>query len=118
MSGTPKTGYYAFADIDDDFLIAVHHWLKWHKFGFTRLWDNLSIEIRNGRLSRDAAIRIIAESGDETPQAEIGKFCGYLGITEERFFEIIETFRNREVWRFEDSVWKIEDFLIPDWEWA
>ena len=37
-----KTGYYNYADIDDNF-ISIHHWLKWYKFGFTRIFDNLSI---------------------------------------------------------------------------
>ena len=39
-----KTGLYDFADIDDNF-ISIHHYLKWYKFGFSRLFDNLSIEI-------------------------------------------------------------------------
>ena len=30
-----RTGYYDYADIDDDF-ISLHHWIKWYKFGFTR----------------------------------------------------------------------------------
>src|SRR5690606_31889586 len=30
----PRTGYYAFADVDDEFLITIHHWMKWLKFGF------------------------------------------------------------------------------------
>ena len=29
----PKTGLYAFADIDDEFLITIHHWMKWYKSG-------------------------------------------------------------------------------------
>ena len=45
----------ATADIDDEFLITIHHWMKWYKFGFTRLWDNLSLEIRNGKLTRKKA---------------------------------------------------------------
>ena len=36
----PKTGYYNYADIDCDF-ISIHHYIKWYKFGFTRLFDNL-----------------------------------------------------------------------------
>ncbi len=35
-SNGPRTGLYDYADIDDDF-ISIHHWLKWYKFGFTRL---------------------------------------------------------------------------------
>ena len=50
IAQTARTGYYNFADIDDDF-ISIHHWLKWYKFGFTRLHDNLSLEIRNKRIT-------------------------------------------------------------------
>ena len=57
-SNSAKTGYYNFADLDDDF-ISIHHYLKWYKFGFTRLFDNLSIEIRNKRISREKALKII-----------------------------------------------------------
>jgi len=112
-----KTGYYAFADIDDDF-ISIHHHMKWYKFGFTRLFDNLSLEIRNGRMTRDQAIRIVRYTGDQTPRADIGKFCAFAGITETCFFEIAEQFRNRDVWKRQGETWVIPDFLIPDWSWT
>lgn len=113
----PKTGYYNYADIDDDF-ISIHHYLKWYKFGFTRLFDNLSIEIRNGRLTRDEAIQIVRERGDQTPYEDIAKFCDFVGISQSHFLEIIEKFRNPEIWVMEDGKWKIKDFLIPDWNWT
>lgn len=113
----PKTGYYDYADIDDDF-ISIHHWLKWPKFGFTRTFDNLSLEIRNGRMTRDEAIEILRRRGDETPLEDIDRFCGFLGITREHFFEVVERFRNPEVWTRRDGLWVIEGFLVPGWEWA
>ena len=113
-----RTGLYDFADIDDDF-ISIHHWLKWYKFGFTRLFDNLSLEIRNGRLSRDEAVAVIARNGDQTPHADIAKFCDFAGITRERFFAIAETFRDSRVWRrAADGRWTIPGFIVPDWTWA
>jgi len=112
----PKTGYYNYADIDDDF-ISIHHYLKWYKFGFTRLFDNLSLEIRNGRLSRDEAIGIIRKTGDQTPYEDIGKFCNFVGITTERFFEIIERFRNNQIWERTGDTWRIPGFLVSDWRW-
>ena len=57
-----RTGYYKFADIDDYF-ISIHHWLKWYKFGFTRIFDNLSLEIRNNRISKQQALKIIKSDG-------------------------------------------------------
>ena len=116
--GGARTGLYDFADIDDDF-ISIHHWLKWYKFGFTRLFDNLSLEIRNGRMSRADALDIIRARGDETPYADIEKFCVFAGITREQFFDIAERFRNHDVWkRRADGVWHIPGFLIAGWNWT
>jgi N-acetyl sugar amidotransferase len=112
-----RTGVWEYADIDDDF-ISIHHWLKWYKFGFTRTFDNLSVDVRNGRLTRDEAVAIVRRRGDETPHEDIAKFCAWLGITKERFFEIVEKFRNRDVWVRRDGKWMIDDFLIPDWSWG
>lgn len=116
--GGPRTGYYDYADIDDDF-ISIHHWLKWYKFGFTRVFDNLSLEIRNGRVTREQAIQLIRKSGNQIPLKDIEKFCVFSGMTRARFDEICERFRNQKVWkRRQDGTWHIPDFLIPDWRWT
>lgn len=113
----PRTGLYAYADIDDAF-IAVHHHLKWHKFGFTRLFDNLCLEIRHGRITREQAVAAIRASGDQTPHEDIERWCAFVGITRDRFEEIAERFRNREIWRRSGGLWRMDDFLIPDWTWT
>jgi N-acetyl sugar amidotransferase len=112
----PRTGLYDHTDIDDEF-ISLHHWMKWFKFGFTRTWDNLSLEIRNGRMTRDEAIEVLRERQDETPHSDIDAFCEWAEISRERFFEIAEGFRNRELWTKRDGTWMIDEFLIPDWNW-
>ncbi len=113
----PRTGYYAHADIDDDY-ISIHHWLKWYKFGFTRTFDNLSIEIRNKRIERQEAIKIILNNGDETPHQDIEKFCKFVDITKKEFFQISEKFRNKNIWKKKsDGVWYLPNFLIDNWVW-
>lgn len=113
----PRVGFYDYADIDCHF-ISVHHHFKWFKFGFTRLWDNLAIEIRNGRLTRDEAIRIIAQRGDQTPHDDIRRFCQYLRITVDEFRQIEDRFRNPAVWTKDNGCWVIKDFLVKEWQWA
>ena len=113
----PKTGHYNFADIDDEFLITIHHWMKWYKFGFTRLWDNLSLEIRNERMSREEAIKIIMKTGNENPKKEISLFCDYVGITTDNFYKIAEKFRNNKIWSENNGIWEINNFLIEEWNW-
>tara|TARA_B110000003_G_scaffold276499_1_gene323332 strand:- start:3297 stop:4415 length:1119 start_codon:yes stop_codon:yes gene_type:complete len=115
-SGEARTGIYDFADIDDDF-ISIHHYLKWYKFGFPRTFDNLSIEIRQGRLTRSEAIEIASRFGEDMPQKDIECFCEFVGIATSEFFKIIEPFRNLDIWKFKSNRWEISDFLIEDWKW-
>jgi N-acetyl sugar amidotransferase len=112
----PRIGYYNYADIDCDF-ISVHHYFKWLKFGFTRLFDNLSLEIRNGRMSREDAVDIIAARGDETPHSDIDGLCRFLNISTEHFWELAEQFRNRAIWVRSESRWVIPGFIVPNWRW-
>ena len=111
-----RVGLYNFADIDDYF-ISVHHFPKWHKFGFSRIFDNLSLEIRNGRISREEAIEILKSNGPEIPKDDINKYCSFVGITVKEFFEILEKFRNNSIWSKESDEWKIDNFLIKNWDW-
>lgn len=112
----PKTGYYDYADIDDDF-ISIHHYLKWVKFGFTRDFDNLSLEIRYGRLGREEAVNILRERGVPAPEDDISRFCEFSGLSRTEFDEVCESFRNRKIWMKENGVWKIPGFLIPEFDW-
>jgi len=108
-------GYHVFDDVDSGF-ISIHHYLKWYKFGVTRLFDNLSIDIRAGRISREDAVDVIRERGCETPHEDIRSFCEYIGITPQRFFEVAERFRDPDVWSRRDGYWVIEHFIVPDWD--
>jgi N-acetyl sugar amidotransferase len=111
-----RTGIYNYADIDDDF-ISIHHYLKWYKFGCTRSFDNLSLEIRNRRCTRLEAIEIVRQQGDFLPKDDIQQFCKFVGIEQDEFYVIIESFRNRDIWYRDGNKLKIRDFLIKDWDW-
>jgi N-acetyl sugar amidotransferase len=107
----PKTGYYDFADIDDE-MISIHHYLKLYKFGFTRLHDNLSQEIRNKRISRNKAISIIKKIKNKKPIEDIKKFCKFTKITQKEFFNICEKFRNKSIWKKNKGSWRLIKELI------
>jgi len=115
MNGA-KTGLYDYTDIDCDF-ISIHHYLKWYKFGFTRLFDNLSLEIRNGRISRDDALQILRNKGNQQPLNDIKALCKFLNMSLDEFFNIAETFRNHDIWYKDGNTWKIKNFILPDWNW-
>lgn len=111
-----RVGHLNYVNIDDE-LIAIHHHPKWHKYGITRTWDTLSVEIRMGRMTRAEAIERLRAAGDETPWDDIGRFCDYIGIGAAEYFRILEQFRNPEIWTREGDRWVIEDFLIENFDW-
>lgn len=113
----PRLGIWNYADIDDHFM-SLHHFMKWHKFGFTRAFDNLAFEIRSGRITRDEAIKKLYELGDQTPHEDIELFCDFVGMSRSEFDGIVDGFRNPDIWyQDQDGTWKIKDFLLNDWAW-
>jgi N-acetyl sugar amidotransferase len=116
-SAGPITGVYDFADIDDYF-ISIHHWMKWYKFGFTRVFDNLSLDIRKGLISREEALNTASRLGDQTPHENIEQFCKYVEITKDEFFEFAEKFRNHDIWeKSQKGSWRIKNFILNEWKW-
>ena len=115
--GHLKTGTWHFADIDCGF-VSVHHALKWLKFGITRAFDNLSVQIRYGRTTRAQAIETLRALGPDPPTADIEAFCAFVGETPSWFWQVAERFRNRDLWSQRRGTWIIEDFLIEDWPWS
>lgn len=112
----PKVGLYDYADIDCDF-ISIHHWFKYPKFGFTRLFDNLSLEVRNGRMSRDEALVIAARLGDQRPHEDIARALAFMDLSSAEFAELEEKFRDRNIWQQRDGLWVVPDFPVADWHW-
>ncbi len=107
----PVLGLHPFVGVDCDFRV-VHHFMKWYKFGVTKLWDNLAIEIRTGRMTRGEAVEYLKNNAEPIPKKEIKSFCEYLGISEERFFEIAETHRNTAIWKKnENDKWYLPAFV-------
>ena len=111
-----KVGSWDFADIDCDF-ISLHHFLKWHKFGISRTFDNLSIQIRYGMLSRNEAIKKIEKIGHVIPKDDIKKFCKFVNKSPKWFMKTCEKFRNKKIWYKDNNTWKIKNFITKNWNW-
>ncbi|MDC0399995.1 N-acetyl sugar amidotransferase [Alphaproteobacteria bacterium] len=115
-SSNKKTGSWEFADIDCHF-ISLHHFLKWHKFGFLRIFDNLSVEIRYGRISRKEAIQNLEKTGLQQPCDDIERFCDFMEKPVDWFWNTTERFRNKDIWIKEKNIWKIPGFITQEWDW-
>lgn len=69
------------------FLQGVRDYIKFVKRGYSRPTHLASIDVRNGRLSRDQAERIVDEYEGRRP-ASLDVFLEYVGLTEVEFVQV------------------------------
>lgn len=76
----------------------LHDYIKYLKFGYSKVYDHASREIRLKRFSRDYAIKMIKKYSNKVPK-RVKLFCSWLGISEFQFKKSIEKFRNKSIWK-------------------
>ncbi len=113
----PRTGEDAILDdigqvttydaLDDDFVI-VNQMVKRFKFGFGKASEQLSGMIRAGEITREEALDVARRLDGKCAPRYIKRFCSYIGVSEEEFWEIAESFRNLDVWEKQGNEWQLK----------
>lgn len=98
--------YTKYASLDDK-MDGMHYFMKYIKFGFGRTTDDTSHEIRDGHISREEAVALVNRYDGEFPAKYFPEFLEYLGITEEHFWNIVDSYRLDHIWRKTDSGWEL-----------
>jgi hypothetical protein len=92
--------------VDEDF-ININMMLRYLKFGFGRTSDLMNEEIRYGRISREEAIEIVSKYDGNFDIEILKRFCNYIEIRISEFWEIADTYVNKELFeRIAEGVYK------------
>lgn len=103
IDGVEKTGdLYGVTALDEDFT-PVNQLIKYYKFGFGRVTDYVNEEIRLGRISRDAAIKLVEKFDDAQDPKYIKEYCDYLGISVADFWEKVKASVNKTLFTLESD---------------
>ncbi|WP_243544270.1 N-acetyl sugar amidotransferase [Pseudodesulfovibrio tunisiensis] len=97
------TGHEA---LDEDFVI-VNQMLKYIKLGFGKVVDQVSEEIRLGNMTREEGVRLARLYDGRCAPRFVERLCRYFGISRAEFDELVERFRNRDIWRRTDGRWHL-----------
>lgn len=97
--------YRRASNLDDMHENGAHDYLKYVKFGYGRCTDHASKDIRAGVLSRQQAIELVNKH-DPVKPVDIKRWCRYVGMSEEDFDVIADTFRDPRVWWMTESGWE------------
>jgi len=101
--GPCEGSYYNFENLDCKWIGGLHDYMKFLKYGYGRATDQLCIEIRNGRMDRDKALRLARELEGKLPKKYIPDFIKYIGCSENRFMETLEKFTNKKLFETDGS---------------
>lgn len=114
----------AFNDIENldcKWVGGLHDYMKYIKYGYGRATDQLCIEIRAGRMSRNEAVEALQNTDEgKIPWKYVPDFLEYLDISQEQFLLNLDSFTNKMIFErdLESGKLKKDSFgnLIPKYK--
>ncbi|MHB8669429.1 MAG: N-acetyl sugar amidotransferase [Acidimicrobiales bacterium] len=96
--------YRRISNLDDMHENGIHDYLKYLKFGYGRATDHVCKDIRAGRMTRDEGVEMVRRYDHVRPR-DLQRWLQYVGMSEEEFDRVGDTFRDPRVWRREGEEW-------------
>ncbi len=96
--------YSKYAGIDDK-IDWLHYYMTVIKFGIGRATYDASQEIRNEKITREEGVALVNKYDNEFPEIYFDEILDYLNITEEKFWKIVDSFRNPLFWEKQGNSW-------------
>ena len=93
--------------------IDIRERIKFLKFGYGRATDQINIEIRNGRISREEGLIIVKELDGAVSKENENDFCNFIGISRKEYRAVIDSFVNKNI--FSELHSKCLKKLAPSW---
>ena len=81
----------------------IHDYLKFIKFGYGRGTDHSCKDIRAGLMTREEGIEMVRHYDHVKPRRDLERWLDYVGMNEEEFDAIADTFRDPRVWGSDDG---------------
>jgi len=101
-------------DVDCFHYSSIHDYIKYIKFGYGKVMDHASREIRLKRLTREQGIELVKQNVQkELNDENLKLFLDWLGMTKHEFIESIYAFRDIKIWEKDNhGMWFLKDSVI------
>lgn len=96
--------YSKYASLDDR-LDGFHFYMAFVKFGIGRATSDSAHEIRDGHITREEGVALVRRYDGEFPSRYFQEFLGYLGIDEEHFSRVVDSYRQPHIWDNVNGRW-------------
>lgn len=88
----------------------LHDYIKFLKYGFSKVTDHASREIRLQRMSRNKGIELVSKYSPIIPD-DTNLFLDWIEIKKKNFFNIFDKFRDLNIWKKTKGGWKLKDHI-------
>ena len=107
-ANTERTeGTYSKYNSIDDRMDGLHYFTTYIKFGIGRASYDAAQEIRNSHLTREEGVALVRRFDGEFPRKWFQENLDYMGISEARFWEVVDQFRSPHLWKREGAAWAL-----------
>lgn len=103
--GRIEVSYTDYEKLDCESML-LHDYLKYLKFGYGRATDSASIDIRNGLITREEAVRLVEKYDTRYPKHAVERFSKHFGLTISEFDRLSESFANKYIFEYSGSKFK------------
>lgn len=106
-----ESTYSKYASLDDK-LDGFHYYLGYIKFGIGRTTSDTAHEIRDKKITKDEGIALVKRYDGEFPKKHYRSFLSYCDVSEEEFWQVVDSWRSDHIWKQDNGVWKLRN---PIW---
>jgi len=95
-------------DVDCFHYSSLHDYIKYLKYGYSKINDHLTRDIRLKKISRNESLNILKKYVDLKPKiAEIKLFSKWIGVSTSSVQMNVDKQRNLLIWKKDKSNWKL-----------
>lgn len=101
----------SYNDVDCFHYTGLHDYIKFLKWGYGKVTDHASREIRLKRMTREEGIELVHQYSQVAP-ADISLFLEWIEMEEKEMWSMIDQFRDPEIWGQRDNQWELKDSIL------
>ncbi len=110
-SAAQQRTFNTYEDVHCFHSAGVHDYIKYLKYGYSKVTDHATREIRLKRMTREEGIALVRAYSERKP-ADLPLFLDWIGMSEQGFAACVENRRDERIWnRSGEGEWVLRDSI-------
>lgn len=111
-SAAQQRTFNTYEDVHCFHSAGLHDYIKFIKYGYSKVTDHASREIRLKRMSREEGIELVRHYTEKKPE-DLSLFLDWIEMTEEEFWACVQDRRDPHIWtKNAGGEWQIQDSVV------